>query len=457
MKESNRTAAAPGTFSPTRTNLVLAAILLVYVALALAYSFATPPWEAPDEPAHYLYAEYLVLHASLPPPTPPQRGHFWQHGYITSLYEWHQPPLYYALLALPLSIVERLRPEALSQPFPAVNPNLPGAINLFVPVEDAGFAAQPALRTARLVSTLLGAIGVWLLYRLTRRVTGDAVTALTAAGFMAFIPQFTFLSGYVTNDALVIPVAALFLLAAVNLLDGTGRAGMRWVILAGLTASLALLTKLSLIYVLPLGVLSLLWRWRQHRSLRRWLAESLAFGLAALLPLAGGMLWLPMMRRQWAYVLTLKPAPRYMNLSYVLHLWPMTIHSLWATFGWMGVPAPAWIPLTLSLVSLIGLAGSLVLLLRGGRPSTPWLRASLALSWIVIGLVVLGFIRYNLVVRQPQGRLLFSALPAFVLLVAAGLSRLAGRYRAVAGGGLVILTLSLNLISLFGVLLPAYA
>ena len=41
----------------------LAAVLLVYLALAGAYAIRTPDWQAPDEPAHYNYVRQIVTMA----------------------------------------------------------------------------------------------------------------------------------------------------------------------------------------------------------------------------------------------------------------------------------------------------------------------------------------------------------------------------------------------------------
>ena len=125
----------------------------------------------------------------------------------------------------------------------------------------------------------------------------------------------------------------------------------------------------------------------------------------------------------------------------------------------MNVSTPRWIAHAMNALTLLGLTGSVALLLAQRRqPSQlPSIRQSLLLLWAACGLVVIGFIRFNLSMRQPQGRYLFAALPALVVLVALGYRLLAGRRFAVVGASIVFLTLIANLVSLFGSLLPAYA
>ena len=62
--------------SSSYTRWLLPAIVLVYLILATLYAAYTPDWQAPDEPAHYNYVQYLGEHtvspssnrATTPPP-----------------------------------------------------------------------------------------------------------------------------------------------------------------------------------------------------------------------------------------------------------------------------------------------------------------------------------------------------------------------------------------------------
>jgi 4-amino-4-deoxy-L-arabinose transferase-like glycosyltransferase len=432
--------------------------------LAITYSFATPLWEAPDEPSHYLYAEYLATHKSLPPPQPPQQSRFFERGYATSLYEWYQLPLYYMLLAPPLTLVNAVSPASIPQAMPQINPDFTkGAINLFNPTTDRSLESlfeAPGPRVARLFSVLFGLLTLLATYRLALSISpGDKTTALAATGFMAFIPQFTFLTSYVSNDNLAILMSTLCMLTYSELLTQDNPLNWRQLLGMGLLVGLALLTKLSLLFLLPLALLCLLWRTLHHRSITLWLQESLLFtGIAVSLPLLG-LLFLPGMHAQLQHANQLLQAkPELMSVRYIIDLWPLTYRSFWGRFGWMNVATPNWIAYIMGMVSFLGLASSLSLFRRTYKhhEAAGLQRQLIILLWLVSGVVLIGFIRFNLSVRQ-QGRLLFPALPAFVILVALGLVHLPRhRYRWAVGLGLVILALSASLISLFGSLLPAY-
>lgn len=440
---------------------LLALILAAYVLLAVGYSLGTPPWEAPDEPSHYLYAEHIAARGSLPPEAQPQQGNFWEHGYVTSGYEWYQPPLYYTLVASLVAFMDWVRPGTIPQAFPPIDPAFPaGARNLFVHSSDDSLSA-PGLRLARLFSVALGLCTLLVVYRATMLVSGrDPAVALTATGLMAFIPQYTFLSGYVTNDNLALLLSALSLLIFLDLLRSPDRQQTRLLVFAGALLSLALYTKLSLLFLLPLGLLCLLFRFTHHRSLRRWLSESVVLVAVAVVPFLLGLVVKPGLRDQVVYAYkSLQLNPEFMSSAYVVDLWPQTYTSFWGTFGWMNVSTPRWIAGLFTVVYALGLVGAMaqcagrVRQSQTGRSSwRPFL-----LLWVACGLVAIGFVRFNLAVRQPQGRLLFAALPALVILVGMGYRRLSGRLFPLVGAAMVLFAFAANLLCLFGALLPAYA
>jgi 4-amino-4-deoxy-L-arabinose transferase-like glycosyltransferase len=438
----------------------LVLILVLYVLLAVGYSLGTPPWEAPDEPSHYLYSEYLAAHGSLPPEAPPLRGNYWEDGFVTSLYEWFQPPLYYALIAPQIGLANLLRPGTIPQAFPPVDPAFPEQVRkLFASLPDPSFEA-PGLRLVRFFSVALGLCTLVVVYRMAMLASGgEQAAALMATGMMAFIPQYTFLSGYVTSDNLALLLSALCLLVFLHLLSPADGRVLRLVAGAGVLLALAFYTKFTLLFLLPLGLFCLLLRLAHHGSVGQWLLESSVLVGVAVVPFVLGLLILPGMRDQLAYAYRyLQVKPALISVAYLVGLWPETYTSFWGTFGWMNVSTPRWIANALTVITAAGLFGSLILLARGTRrPAMPSLRPSLLLLWTACGLVAIGFIRFNLSMRQPQGRFLFAALPALVILVALGYRFLAGRRFAVVGVSIVLLTLIANLVSLFGSLLPAYA
>ena len=87
---------------------------------------------------------------------------------------------------------------------------------------------------------------------------------LLSVALIAFIPQFLHMSSAITNDGLsaTIAAAALLMLALI-IKKGSSN---RYAFLLGLILGLAALTKLSLLYLLPLTGLILLFDGWRHRS-----------------------------------------------------------------------------------------------------------------------------------------------------------------------------------------------
>src|SRR4051794_38178223 len=67
------------------------AVFVLAFVVRVAYAFVTPPFQAPDEYSHYSYVKFLHTFGQLPVQANPAFG--------PEQLEFHQPPLYYALVA----------------------------------------------------------------------------------------------------------------------------------------------------------------------------------------------------------------------------------------------------------------------------------------------------------------------------------------------------------------------
>ncbi len=489
------------------SRLFLPGCLLVYLALAVTYSFVFPLGQAPDEPAHFQYVLFLAQRARLPDfYRDPQAG-----------YESYQAPLYYTLSAaigkLPLSLAGGA--ESASSP-PAASgvrsdappsqgvPAVGGAAAKLV-AEETHEAAREALRstaglppaqrtawhTARLVSVLFGALGIWLAYAIVHVVFPGRphLAALVAAGIAAQ-PMYVHITSSVGNDAATVAVVGAALLLVLLILR-EGPAPHR-VALLGLVLGLGMLTKDSALITLPVALLALVWavgkRYKPEPSpsfivnLGRWLV---ALRWARLLRSAGLMLGVALVVGGWWYVrntvLYGKPVHYPVNVDkrlpwdiYLLYpqfLWPtlraaarMTFRNFWATFGWTNVAIwpPAYdILLALSLVPALGWIGLIVDSARGRLGWTVFQRRAFWLLVSALALMMIGVLRYVLFIHfggGSQGRYYFPVLPSLGMLAALGIDRLlpgaAKKAAPFLVGGLMLL---FNLYCLFGYIVPYYS
>jgi hypothetical protein len=213
----------------------LLVILITYLLLGAFYALRTPAWQAPDEPAHYNYIAQLAGGTCCPVI---EQGD-WDAAYLDQLkasdfaptlldqlptiqYEDHQPPLYYLLLSPIFSIT------------------------------------GGSLVALRLATVFIGATVVAYAYILTWLVLPRRPgAALAAAAFVAFLPQFLGITASVNNDALSWSLIGLTLIGIVSYLRSEAR-DVRTEIMLGVLVGLALLTKVSAIFLLgvvPLAIL----------------------------------------------------------------------------------------------------------------------------------------------------------------------------------------------------------
>ncbi len=408
----SRSRPSPAAGPPSRPHWLL---LALFTLAAIWINLATPLYEAPDEWAHFAYAVALRQTGRLPviPDDLPRISH-----------EIGQPPLYYGLIALAIT------PFDLSD-FPTVAPANPywregggRVVHYHSRAENLPAAGTAlAVRAARLVSTLLGLATIVFTHRLAGLILPRA--AGIAAALVAFNPQFAFMSATITNDALITALAAAVLFAAARLLlNPTSRpaAFVALGVLTGLAAlakpgGLGLVVIAAWVILVPLALhagISL------SRAMGHGLLAAAGFALTA-----GWWFWRSTLLYgdplAWqALLLANAPLIRPQPLS-----WPAAIayslplkRSFWMAFAY-GIFGPESFYRVVDGIVLLGLAG-----LAAGFYRRLWSGAAgrvllLLGAWIVLyyGLL-LRWIR--VAEASNQGRLLFPALPALAILLAAG-------------------------------------
>jgi hypothetical protein len=424
------------------TRWILALILIIYVVLGVLYAVFTPPWQVPDEPAHYNYIRHIAEEGSLPVMAPGD----YDQAYLERItdqenpfppdlpidpitYEDHQPPLYYLLATLVYLLFDG------------------------------------ALLPLRLFSVALGLGTLLIAHGLIRQLFPQRpAVPLVATALIAFIPQHLAMMAGVENDALAELLVAAGLWMAVRYVQGDVN-GRQFLVGWGLILGLVVLTKVSAYVVLPVALLAV--GLRTHREGESW---GRAAGRAAWIFWATAALAGPWLIRNigiygWTdplgmgrHNLVVEGQPR--TVAWVAEyglgglLWRMartTFQSFWGQFGWMGVPLQPAIYLALLVFS-----GMLVVGFVGWTFDRR--RARLTLPQ-VDGLMVLGasglltaliYLAYNLTFVQHQGRYLFPALIPLALAAALGLEWLlsprGGRW---AAAGLASLGTLLILAGLF--------
>jgi len=422
--------------------ILLAALLLVYVALATWYSLIVPLGEAPDEVDHYGVVRHLVQYRYLP--------------YSEELHEAAQPPLYYLIgAALTFWIPDHVPFAPLANA--DFDPGDPLATHnlLLHPASEAwpfrGWAL--AWHVARLVSIGLGAVTVWVMYRLGRDLFPDRPEiGLGMAALTAFTPQFLFMTAVFSNDNAATAMSALVLWQVVARLRHNAL-GTRRLALLGLLLGLGLLSKSSLIALVPIVALTILVVWWKQPSremkqlLSAWL---LTLGLAGLLS-------------GWNYVRNLVVFGDPLGFSFVLatnplRQGPLTVDVLTWLFrglsrsfwlGWIGIELDEWLYLAIHALFLAGLLGFAAWLVLRWRQIEAYVRWTIVLLGIHFGITLGSLVRWTAIVGgTDQGRLIYTLLPAVILVLAAGLLIwLPRQVRSWGAGLLAVAWLALALIT----------
>lgn len=443
------------------TTYALLLVLIVYAALGTLFAVTTPPWQNPDEPAHYNYVAYVATERRLPA----LRLGDYDEAYLQRLkaekfppdlavdgirYEFHQPPLYY-ILATPVYWL----------------------------------SGSQTLLALRLFGVALGACVVLLIFNCARTVAPDRPQiALGAAAFAAFLPMHTALMASVNNDALAELVIAGTMLALLRWQRTveSGRAGNLLVV--GALIGLGFLTKATTYILLPVALLvgfartakawtspqgsgrganahcgqerasgsafpgSYLGQMRRYTllvapalllGLPWWIRNSLLYGDLDILGLAWHDVVVAGQPTAAAWI------AEYGWGAYWERAWTFTFKSFWGVFGWMGVFMDGRIYTALYVVSAMAAVGLVAWHGRNWKGPWPRIFSSPYLALLLLWLGSLAaYAWYNLGFIQHQGRYLFPALPAWSLLFAVGWWGVLTRRASMAAGVVVLAAAALH-------------
>ncbi len=471
-----------------------------YLVLGAAWATLVPLGQAPDEPGHFRYAAFLAQHGRLPDYYADSAG-----------YESYQAPLYYTLAAAVGKLAGiggeapaeggQAPPAALAASNDEIIARLPhyptvrtGQHALALDALRQAARFTPAQRRAwlamRLLTVLLGALGLFLGYRIVYLIFPDRPwLAATVAAALATHPMYTHISAAVGNDPpTVVAIGLTMLLALLILRNGPTP---RRVALLGLAWGVGMLTKDSANVALPPALLALVWAAGRRREpehadtiltdlARRvaavdWAKVARAAGLALAVALAVGGWWY--VRNTLLYGSPQHfPANVEKQVGWEIYLaqpealWrvlriaaPMTFRNLWAGFAWTNIavaPALYWLLLIACLAALPGL---LLLIGDACTGRLGWSLLQVRAFWLVlltIALLKFAVLAYILTIDLgggSQGRYLFPVLFGMVMVWALGVGRVAPERARnalpfVVGAAL----LAFNLYCLVGVVMPFY-
>jgi 4-amino-4-deoxy-L-arabinose transferase-like glycosyltransferase len=261
---------------------------------AVCWSLITPPFQLPDEPAHYAYVQQLAETGTLPTSGESR----YSQEELVALRDLHQNevrwhPEFHAILN---AAQQRTLEHDLAQPLARVGPGDAGVAAsqppLYYALQTIPYALASSgslldrLALMRLLSALMAGLTALFSYLFVREALPGVAWAWVVGGLgVAFLPLLGFMSGALNPDSMLFAVsAAVFFLLARGFRRGL-TPGLAVAI--GLTCAVGTLTKLNFLGLLPGVILGLIvLALRAARISRASAYRALALGVSiALAPL----------------------------------------------------------------------------------------------------------------------------------------------------------------------------
>lgn len=467
--------------SPALARLLPRPLLLLLAAatvLGVAWALVVPPWQTPDEPAHFAYAQGIGERLELPggegsrevfsseQELAAERSNSLQTaGNLFARPEWSRDE-YQRWQRADQKLGDSAAGDASGSGNPArSNPPLYYVYEAlpYVAVSSGDiFSRLYAMRVASLLSLLVAVVATW---HLVGELLGRRpLLQLVGASMVGLQPMASFISASVNPDGLLIALFAVAMLLGVRVLRHGLTVG-RGVSLAGAVGAAAL-TKGTAYALVPALVFALVSAAAQLDSGWRPRATVLiGSALAFIVPVAA---WLALARLDdrpainqvspgggggtgletpgplsylWQYYLPNLPSQALLPESFPpIPAFDFSIQGLWARFGWLEVRFPEELYVLLAVVTLALLVGGAAAFLR--QLSRQRLVIGAFLGLIVLS--VLGGLHateYRILQAQGtpfmQGRYLLPLLPVLGVATASALSLARGRLN-VGLSGLVI-------------------
>jgi 4-amino-4-deoxy-L-arabinose transferase-like glycosyltransferase len=466
----------------------LVSILVVVVIVGLSWALIVPPFQSPDESAHFAYAQSLAERLALPGDRSRPNAFSTDHAMADSFFGASVLAHYSGEMRADWSTQDfaaylakaRTRPSRSDGGGPNVAASNPPLYYLYADLAywtsygGNAFDRLYAMRIWGVSLLVLTVIGAWLL---VGEVMGlRRLAQLACATVVGLLPMETFMSTSINPDALLITLWTFALWLAARVV----RRGLQprdALALCMITAA-AILTKATAYALVPPVLVALLLGWRRRGGHERRQRKRIVV-LAAILPVAAVLGWIALSHGLGRPVINAIASPvgapvRSFNLrqflSYLwqfylprpsfltplrttlgLPLYDIWLREGWGLFGWLEIEMSNWLYVLLSAVTALiaAVATGIAVQFRDRLKLELVAMFAIALVSLLGGLHLTDY-RSILAGDGPvlQGRYLLPLIGLFGLAVALIVSRIPVRWRAPACGGLAALMLLLQVLAL---------
>ncbi|MFQ5417225.1 MAG: DUF2142 domain-containing protein [Myxococcota bacterium] len=407
---------------PSRPEL---AVLLYFAVAACVFAAVVPVFEAPDEPFHLGYVNFLLEHRSLPNQLDENHRVF---------REGHQPPLFYALAAVwtvPFRGGAPVEVDIARNPRHDLGGGRQRDVPYFLHPPDGPFPTRGdrgAFYALRGLGIALGLVTLCFTFGIARVFLPDERWVWVPGALLASLPQFVFVCSSLNSDNLANALAAAGIYLALRWFEEPKR--RRHALWLGVVFGLGIATKKTMLTLLPPLALAIAWLLAKRADLRMRLIGNAGVALTTMVAI-GGWVYL---RNRALYGDLLGTEMEKATLAFIVHeqgllsayfrstFWSATCISFVGLFGWMQIRLPGLLYVAYWCVLAAGLLAAALSLLRDGdRRSVSLLAAGFGMSSLA------GLIYFNTTFPEPQGRYLFPVVSLMAVLVVFGLRSLADR------------------------------
>jgi hypothetical protein len=462
--DTNKSAARPNNEgSDTLQKGLLFFIIIAFLIISTLYSFAVPIYEAQDEKAHFEFIRFIAKEARLPDFRNSKDA---KAAGVESI----QTPFYYIVQGTMLRMLGRSNIDFEFEKNPLRGKSMPAIY--YHNKEGEGFPYQGKYRTFHLLrfTNIVAGILILLIIYKTALLILPAETCLPAAatGFVALIPQFTYVCAMISNDAFSILFASLALYFTLRFILSPS-ASPKLVALMSASIAFGVLSKQMALYLIPVCYVAVLVKGDFREKAKNVLAMTIILLLLAgwfyarNWLLFGDVLNLKTQMQEFSFLLVeRKTLSQFFVVYFPVYFVPRFIKSFWGSFGYTTVWVGWTTYLFYNVIAGAGLISCILGMLdssfRNGLSKEQ--KIGLALLLFAAAMLMAEIMSLNFSFSQPQGRYSFSCLVCLAIFWALGMERLVRgkqRHRNLFYLFLVLLFVSMNLHALGCVLNKAFS
>jgi 4-amino-4-deoxy-L-arabinose transferase-like glycosyltransferase len=501
----------------TRRIIVRDLLLIVMIAfgIRLVWVFVAPPWQAPDEPEHYLYVKYLVEHRTIPHPPYPLYPPYsqedmtsWSNTLVGALSPnhpipgWQGGPVPYLPIGYDYAAARDYQAPLADRHTRSGGrtSNYPPLYYLLLAAPYALFTHAPILSrlyALRCASALLGALSCLFGYLLAFEVRGTRRWGWALGLSMALMPMYAFITATINNDAGMDLCAAalIWLTVRVFLRPALSR---RLAVAIGVTSGLALLMKPTIAPLVAVAGVTVLTRllsttrivWPQIRARLPVLGayavsaavvyapyvlfrlryfgnvalaaapfSTLAHRVTGMTTTAAASPSGPVLTQVPTVVAGLSPWG-YVQIQQGLgwqHFRTLLVTDFWGDFGWLDAPMPGrFFSLILAVVAIGGIGLLIQLFLQPSRRPVLLFLLIIVITqtlFLFVADYIINYVLHSSITLQ--GRYFFPVLAPLLLLLLSGWDHLF-RERPIGLRLIVLLLAGLQLVGLTTMLARYY-